>query len=155
MARKLTDAEVGELRLLVSQASSAAEEAEAFGVTAQYARRLGSGRARPQLGGLDERLVTGSVAAAVERLLAGLRTSPESAVRAETARLLAEKLYACRASDAVAAAQVAPRLAESLVGLVLDLRERVAEPDTIDLLRIRAEAKKLAAMMVREEGEPA
>ena len=60
-------------------------------------------------------------------------------------RSLAAKLDGCASSDATAAAQAVPRLASQLVDVLDRLRLRVPrEPDALDLLRQRREARLLA-----------
>ncbi len=79
----------------------------------------------------------------------------EHVVLAATARALGSKLDACAASEAAAAAQAVPRLAAQLVDVLGRLRDGVPrEPDALDLLQQRREAR-LLALVTRHAAETA
>jgi hypothetical protein len=82
--------------------------------------------------------------AAVERLVEWLPLDLNTRVHAETALVLAAKLDECRVSSTAAAATAAPGLARQLVEVVGYLTERDREPDWLDDLRGRREARLLA-----------
>ncbi len=151
--RKLSDDDVARLRHLHDEGWSHGDLAAAFGVTTQHVGRLVRGEQRPVIAGLGaEALHAGSgVSSAVNAFLDGVDLRGEHVVLAETARALSAKLDACGTSEAAAAAQAAPRLAAQLVDVLERLREGVPrEPDALDRLRQRREAR-LLAMAAQDE----
>lgn len=144
MARKLSDADVARLRELAGEGVPPAELAGRFGVTRRHVGRILRGEQRQQLGGLDRDTAQESVAKAVERFVGGLELDAAGEVRAESARVLAAKLDSARRSDTATAAHAAPGLARALLDTVASLRERHREPDRLDDLRMRREARLLA-----------
>lgn len=144
MARKLTDAAVAEIRVLAGDVP-AGELATRFGVSRRHVGRILRGEQRVQLGGLDRDVASRSVAAAVESLVDGLELDAAGEVFAAAAATIAAKMDAAQASDAAAAAAAVPALARQLVDVVAVLRGDVGEPDALDRLRRRREARLLAS----------
>jgi transcriptional regulator with XRE-family HTH domain len=143
--RKISDAELERLRDLADDGWSQDDLAAAFGVSRQHVGRLVRGEQRPKIAGLDAEAVRCGVSRAVDSFLADIELSASDAVLAATARSLAAKLDGCASSDATAAAQAVPRLASQLVDVLDRLRLGVPrEPDALDLLRQRREARLLA-----------
>ena len=144
--RKISDEELAEMRRLFhDEGWSAADLAAEFGVTPQHTGRLTRGEQRPVIAGLDPDAVRSGVVAAVDAFLKDADLGAGDTVLAAT-RALASKLDGCQASDAAAAAQAAPRLAAELVAVLERLQGRVPrEPDAVDRLRQRREARHLAA----------
>lgn len=148
MPLKLTDDEVRRLRALwADEGWSLADLAGEFGISQQYAGRLVQGAARPLVAGLDADRVAEGVEAAVEAFVAELELDLGLDVLARTALTLARSLDAAAASDSVGGQQATPRIAAQLVAVLDRLRGAVpGEPDALDLLRQRREARRLAAM---------
>lgn len=143
--RKITDEELERLRYLADDGWTHQDLAAAFGITRQHVGRLVRGLQRPVIAGLDAEAVHAGVAGAVEAFLADHELSAGDEVLAATARALASKLDACRASDSASAAQAVPRLSSELVAVLDRLRQGVPrEPDALDLLQQRYAARKLA-----------
>jgi len=142
---KLTDANVAEIRRLAGEGVPAGELARRFAVSRRHVGRLLRGEQRQQIGGLDRETARGSVAAAVERLVDGLELDAAGEVLAATASVIAAKLDALRASDSAAAAAAAPGLARQVVDLTALLKGDAEEPDALDDLVRRREARLLAA----------
>jgi transcriptional regulator with XRE-family HTH domain len=143
--RKVSDDELERLRDLADDGWSHDDLAQAFGVSRQHVGRLVRGEQRPTIAGLDAEALRCGVSGAVDAFLAGIELSASDAVLAATAHSLATKLDGCAASDATAAAQAVPRLASQLVDVLDRLRLGVPrEPDALDLLRQRREARLLA-----------
>ena len=145
--RKLTDEDVARLRALAADGWSNQELADGFGVTPQHVGRLVRGERRAEIAGLDaEALHGGGVLVAVDGFLGDIELrEPGDRVLAATALMLASKLDACARSESATAAQAAPRLAAQLVDVLDRLRAGVPrEPDAIDLLRQRRNARRLA-----------
>jgi hypothetical protein len=144
MAQRLSDAEIAAIRYARKQGCSVAEIAAEYAVPPQYVRRVLKGSARPQIGGLDAGAVATATIQAVDRFLAGLELCPADAVLAETARGLAEKLDAVRASDSATAAAAAPSIARQLVDVVAALRGIWTEPSPLEDILRRRDATLLA-----------
>jgi hypothetical protein len=88
-------------------------------------------------------VASGSVSEATEKFLASRSLAPEDGAFAATARLLAAKLDALASSDTAAAAHAVVKLADQLI-VALDAIRGPGEPDSLDLLRQRYEARRLA-----------
>jgi transcriptional regulator with XRE-family HTH domain len=143
--RKIGDEELARLRDLAADGWSDEDLAAAFGVSRQHVGRLVRGKQRPEIAGLDAETVRSGVAAAVETFLADHELQAGYEVLAATARARAAKLDACATSDSASAAQAVPRLAAQLVDVLDRLRLGVPrEPDGVDLIRQRREARLLA-----------
>jgi hypothetical protein len=85
----------------------------------------------------------GTVSEAVDTYVNALNLNARERVLAETAKTLGRKLDACGSSDAAAAAQAAPRLAQQLVDVIEVLRGSAPrEPDLIDELKARMSARR-------------
>lgn len=144
--RKISDEELERLRRLSDDGWSRDDLAAAFGVTVQHVGRLVRGEQRPVIAGLDAEAVRAGVEGAIEAFLADLELAPADGVLAATARALGAKLDACAASESASAAQAVPRLSAELVEVLDRLRAGIpTEPDFIDRLRQRREARLLAA----------
>ena len=144
--RKISDEELVRLRHLSEDGWSNDDLAEVFGVTPQHVGRLVRGAQRPVIAGLDAEAVRTGVAGAVEAFLRDVDLSAADYVLAATARALAAKLDACAVSESASAAQAVPRLSSELVALLDRLRLGVpVEPDRIDLIKQRRDARLLAA----------
>lgn len=143
---KLSDAQVAEIRSLLSEGVSRSELAQRFGVSVQHVGRLARGDSRPFIGGLDAALVeAGDVALAVERYVDGLELDAEREVLAELARVLAAQLDACGRSGSASAASAMPAVARQLVDVVALLQAGEPLPDDpLTLIRRRREARLLA-----------
>ena len=143
--RKISDEELARLRHLADEGSTLTDLAEAFGITSQHVGRLVRHEQRPVIAGLDTEAVRSGVAASVEAFLTDVDLNAGAEVLAATARALASKLDACAASGSAAATQAVPRLARELVDVLERLRLDVPrEPDAIDRIRQRREARLLA-----------
>jgi hypothetical protein len=143
--RKLSDADVAQIREMPGEGLSASQIADQFGVSRRHIGRILLGQARPQLGGLDRDLVTkGNVRSAVDRFLADLNLDPADVVRAETARTLATKLDQAGGDSTAASSTSAPHIARQLIDVIEDLRGGNREPDQLDLIRKRRDARRLA-----------
>jgi hypothetical protein len=137
MASKLTEEDLEGLRAEWARGGSPGELAVAYGISERHVRRLcvGVERHLPR--------VEGSVTSAVEQFLDGLVLDGRTdSVLAETARLVA-----CRLDKADG--RTTPALAERLIGLCHDLAFRHREPDALDDLVARREARLLAAQVGR------
>ena len=145
MSRKLTDVDVTRIRERAAEGAAQKDLAEEFSVSERYIRRLVRGDARPQLGGLDRDTAIRDVRAAVDRFLAGLDLDPAQEVDAAAARALADKLDALGSSQTAGAAAAAPLLARELLATISELRGDVREPDELDEIRGRREARLLAS----------
>jgi hypothetical protein len=144
--RKLTDDELGRVRVLSADGWSHADLAAAFGVSAQHVGRLVRGEQRPVIGAQGAEDAAGGVSEAVATFLDDAELSTRDVVLAATARALAAKLDACAASEAATAAQAAPRLAAQLVDVLSELHESLPrEPDALDVLRQRRQMRLAAA----------
>jgi transcriptional regulator with XRE-family HTH domain len=140
----LTSADVARLRRLAEDGWSRRDLAGEFGCSPQHVGRLLRGEQRATIAGLDARAVRSSVSAATEAFLAGRAVGDGDQVLAEVASTLAMKLDALAASETVAAATAAPRVAAELVSVLERLQERGPwEPDPIDLLKQRRESRLL------------
>jgi hypothetical protein len=142
MARKLTDEQIGDLRDRYALGAPVEDLAERFGVTERHVWRLVEGvvRTPPPL------KVEGSVRAAVERFLDAVgELDATDVVAAETVLLLATRLDR-------ADARTSPALADRLVALCDDLRFRHREPDRIDALAAKREARLLRQRVERADG---
>jgi hypothetical protein len=119
MPRKLTDAEVAEIRAQAAQGADSTAIAAAFGVTDRHVRRLVRTDQRTTLPAARP----GIVAIAVAELLDGLELVDDAQrVHAAAALVLAQKLDALPASEAAAAAAAAPGLVRQLGDTLRDLR---------------------------------
>jgi transcriptional regulator with XRE-family HTH domain len=146
MPTKLSDADVANIRKRAAEGESASQLAGDFGVSRRHVGRIIRGDARPQLGGLDrDTIAVANVRVAVDRFLADLDLTPGDLVLAETARTLGDKLDQVRESWTAASAAAAPQLAYRLVETVAALRGDEGEPDALDDLQRRREARLLAA----------
>lgn len=84
----------------------------------------------------------------MEAFLSGVELKAGDQVFAATARALGSKLDACAESDSAAAAQAVPRLSSQFVDVLGRLQQAVPrEPDAIDRIAQRREARMLAAAM--------
>jgi ABC-type nitrate/sulfonate/bicarbonate transport system substrate-binding protein len=145
MARKLTDSDVADLRSRWEDGWNAIDLAAAFGISRQHVGRIVKQQQRATIAGLDAERVHASVEGAVEEFLGGLELRDGDEVLAATARMLARKLDACSASDAIAAAHAAPRLAAELAATLERIRTPVDYvPDALDELIARRDARRLA-----------
>jgi hypothetical protein len=146
MARqKLTDNDVARLRDLWTQGWSAPDLAAEFSISRQHVGRLVREEQRA-VAVAGREVAIGDVSAAVDEFLDGAELRGGDEVLAATARALAVKLDACTASEAVAAAAAAPRLAAELAEVLDRLRgTAVYQPDKLDELRARIQAKRRAA----------
>ena len=136
--QKISEREVARLRRLAGDGWASGDLAQAFGITPQHVGRIVRGEQRATLPVDDSGTVEGEVLAAVDGFLGDHPGGGGDAVLAATVRALAGKLDQCGASDAVASAQAAPRIAAQLVATLTELRERgPREPDALDRLRER------------------
>jgi hypothetical protein len=136
MAQKLTEDELSELRGAFAAGATPGELALAYEVTERHVWRLCQG--------IERRLprVEGSVAEATERFLEGLRLDAGDEVVASAARLVAARLDK-------ADARTTSALAEKLVDLCQQLALRHRQPDRLDDLIARRQARRLRLQMVR------
>lgn len=143
-ARKLSHVDVDRMRALREKGWTLERLGREFGVSRQHAGRLMRGGERT-IGGLDasELRASGAVAA-VDRYLEDAELHGSDRVLAVVARGVAQKLDDCVASSAATAAQAMPRLAAQLIDAMHSLRGRVHEPDQLDELRLRREARLAA-----------
>jgi hypothetical protein len=134
MASKLSEEDLAEIRAEFAGGRTPAELALAFDVSARHVRRLCADveRRLPQ--------VEGSVEDAVGVFLDGLELDASSRVTAEAARLVARRLDR-------ADARATPQLAERLVNLTQSLTLKHRQPDRLDELRGRHEARSLAQQL--------
>jgi transcriptional regulator with XRE-family HTH domain len=145
--RKLSDEDVARLRhLAMDEGWSHTDLALAFDVTPQHVGRLVRGEQRPTIAGLDaDALRDGGVSAAVDAFLEDVELGAGDQVLAAAARALARKLDGCSTSTASSSAQAVPRLAQQLVDVLERLTANMPrEPDTLDRLRQRRQARLLA-----------
>src|SRR4051794_13618986 len=106
MPRKLSDADVTDLRRSAAAGASPAEIAQAFGVSRQHVSRLVLEQQRVTAG----RSVRGPITEATEVFLASVEPDSRSLVLASVVRGLAAKLDGLGESDSAAAAMAAERL---------------------------------------------
>jgi AraC-like DNA-binding protein len=140
--RKLSDAEVAQLRERWEEGWTAEDLAAEFDVSARHVRRIASGEQREAIGGAYEP----GVFTAVDGFLEGVRLEQDGRVLAAMARALAAKLDACAASESAATAQAAPRLAAQLVDVLTRLlASGPREPDRIDRIKAGFDARRAAA----------
>ncbi len=152
---KITDADLARLRHLSDDGWTNQDLAEVFGVSAQHVGRLLRGEQRATIAALAETARAG-VLAAVEQLVGDQELGASDLVLAATARALAAKLDSAAASDSAAAAAATPRLAAALVSVLGELRDGVPhEPDGLDRLKQRREARRLAMAMNGGKGAAA
>jgi len=150
--RKLSDSELGRLRALgEDEGWTHADLGACFGISPQYVGRLLRGEQRATIAGLDAETLQDGVLGAVDAFLGDLRLTRSDDVLAAMARAFAGKLDACAVSDSATAAQAVPRLSAELTEVLERLRLRTQEPrepDAVDALRRRHEARRLAAAVV-------
>jgi transcriptional regulator with XRE-family HTH domain len=146
--RKVSDEELERLRRLADDEGwTHADLAVAFGITPQHVGRLVREEQRPRIGGLDADLARTSVSDAVESLLEELDLDAAEVVLAAMARTLAAKLDGCAESPTATAAAAIPRLSAELVDVLDRLQDRQpAQPDYIDEMRARRQARLLATV---------
>ena len=139
---KLSPEQLGEIRKRYALGGLAGELADEYGVRERHVRRLVAGvrRDAPRL------KVETTVEDAVVVFLDGLELDSADVVTAETLLLLARKLD--RADS-----RTAPALADRLVNLCEGLRLRSREPDRIDELIARREARLLHERVARNSAE--
>ena len=141
--RRISDEDLSRLRLLGEEGWSLAALAARFGISATHVGRLLRGVQRPSIASSHDDDEAVGVADAVAAFLdEGMDLSGADEVLAAAARVLAQKLDGCAASDAAAAAQAMPRLAAELASVLDALRDGVPRPlDEVDLLRARRAAR--------------
>ena len=138
--RRISDEDLSRLRLLGEEGWSLADLAARFAISPQHVGRLLRGVQRPSIASWDGEAA--GVADAVDAFLDEVELGVGDEVLAATARVLAAKLDACAASDAAAAAQAMPRLAAELASVREALQDGAPrEPDAVDLLRARRDAR--------------
>lgn len=143
--RKLTDADVEQIRALAGVGWTHERLAETYGVSRQHIGRLLAQEQRPVIAGLDRETVGVSVSGALGEFLAGMELDHSHEVLAATARALAAKLDAATAAESATAAAAVPRLADQLVEVLDRLRAAVPrEPDRLEQLKARRAARRLA-----------
>lgn len=143
MSEKLSDEDVREIRDRYDRGETKADLAEEFRVSVRHVSRIVSGSSRPFVAPDDC-----SQLDAVNRFLDTLELDPAGETLAETARVLAVKLDAVRASDAATAASAAPNLARQMVDTVEALRRTAKrEPSPLDLIRARREQRLQEAQL--------
>jgi transcriptional regulator with XRE-family HTH domain len=141
--RRISDEDLARLRLLGEEGWSLAALAARFGISATHVGRLLRGVQRPSIASShDDGEAVGAADAVAAFLAEESDLSGADEVLAAVALLLAQKLDGCAASDAAAAAQAMPRLAAQLVAVLDALRDgALREPDAVDLLRARRDAR--------------
>jgi hypothetical protein len=132
MNRKVSEEDVCSLQLEFARGAPVAELAVAFELSERHVRRLCAGLER-RLPHVDP---GESVEAAMQRFLDDLELDAPSRVTASAALLVARRLDH-------ADARSTPALVERLVGLCQQLAIRNREPDRVDELVARREARRL------------
>jgi transcriptional regulator with XRE-family HTH domain len=152
--RKLDDDSLARLRHLAEDKGWSHQVlSDAFGVSSQHVGRLVRGEQRPVFARVDASVVGLDVGVAVDEFVAKAELTAGDVVLAATARTLASKLDACARSDSAASAQAMPRLCAQLVDLLGRLEAGVPrEPDALDLLRQRRQARLLERATAGGEG---
>jgi len=141
--RKISDEDLRCLRLLGAEGWPVAALAARFGISATHVGRLLRGVQRPSIASShDDGEAVGAADAVAAFLAEESDLSGADEVLAAVALLLAAKLDGCAASASAAAAQAMPRLAAELASALDALRDGVPrEPDAVDLLRARRDAR--------------